>query len=206
MSQTTRWVLGAGALAFVLSGCGADGTVTTVGAPTTTIESTSGPGLVGEPTPLVSQLTAAPDSLSSDELVAIARDAQLTVSWGCGLGFTLASADQHVALYLYPASNEATASPVSFPDPTWSGVLVVGNDLLSNHCDDVMEDDEPVPYQIAEWALGAGTLTFDAPADAITRPQSVTGELVGGVVDTPAGPFELEALTIVNDAFGLFAG
>lgn len=195
---------------FVAS-CGADSTIDATGGSETgetvgSIEMTEGPGLVPEGTPLISQLTAAPDQMSDADLVTILEQAELTESWGCGLGFALSSADQHVALYLTPRSDNPTQSLVTFPDDTWRASVVIGNDLLSNHCDDVIEAGEPEPYSVANWPLVAGTLTFTPPADPTCVGESVVGTIDGAVVETPTGELALGSLSTVNDAFGCFPG
>ncbi len=67
------------ALAFVVASCGADSTIEATGTTVTSegagsvgsIEMTEGPGLVPEATPLISQLTTAPDQMSDADLVTI---------------------------------------------------------------------------------------------------------------------------------------
>ncbi len=202
------------ALAFVAASCGADSSIEATATTATSeaggsggsMEMTEGPGLVPEATPLISLLTAAPDQMSDADLVTILEQAELTESWGCGLGFTLSSEDQHVALFLYPMSENASESPVSFPDKTWNASIVIGNDLLANNCDDVIEPDEPEAYSVANWSLSAGTLTFTPPDDPTCVGASVAASLDGAVVETPTGELALGSLMIVNEAFGCFAG
>ncbi len=202
------------ALAFVIASCGADSSIEATGITATSevggsggsMEMTEGPGLVPEATPLISQLTAAPDQMSDADLVTILEQAKLTKSWGCGLGFRLSSEDQHVALFFYPNSENASESPVIFPDETWNASILIGNDLLANNCDDVIEPDEPEAYSVANWPLSAGTLTFTPPDDPTCVGASVVGTVEGAVVGTPTGEVSLGSLTIMNEAFGCFAG
>lgn len=201
-------------LAFVIASCGADSSIVATGTTGTTevggsdgsMEMTEGPGLVPEATPLISQLIAAPDQMSDDDLVSILEQAELTKSWGCGLGFTLSSEDQHVALFFYPMSENASKSPIAIPDESWNASIVIGNDLLANNCDDVIEPDEPEAYSVANWPLSAGTLTFTPPDDLTCVGASVVATVDDAVVKTPNGEVPLGSLTIVNDAYGCFAG
>lgn len=202
------------ALALVVASCGADSSIEATGTTATSevggsggsMEMTEGPGLVPEATPLISQLTAAPDQMSDADLVTILEQAELTKSWGCGLGFTLSSEDQHVALFLHPKSEIASESPVTFPDETWNASILIGNDLLANNCDDVIEPDEPEAYSVANWPLSAGTLTFAPPDDPTCVGESVVGTVDEAVVETPNGELSLGSLSITNEAFGCFAG
>lgn len=159
---------------------------------------------------VVDQLTPAFDAsaLPPDELVTMLRDTDFSISWGCGLGFTLSSPDQRVALYLSPSEFEAIPkSPVSFPDVGWNASVVVGKNLMVNHCDDVIEGWEPESVVAAEWPVTAGTLQFEAPeGESCGGSGPVEASLDGIVVETPEGPVELGDLTVVNEHYGCFAG
>lgn len=148
-------------------------------------------------------------AMTDDELTTAWEIAELTESWPCGLGFTLASSDQTVAVYLHPrdASLPITA-PVTFPSERWEGYIVIGKDLLVNHCDDVVEPDEPQRIVEATWPLIAGTLDFVAPDFDGTCGSSgeVEATLTGAVVQSPSGPMDVADLAIVNSAYGCFAG
>lgn len=145
--------------------------------------------------------------LTTEELKALVRDADLADSWPCGLGFSIASPDQRVALYLFPVT-ESIDPPITFPNPAWEGVVVVGSDLLVNHCDDVVEPDEPERIVAAEWPITEGTLTFSLPDDDIMCGSlgDVEAVLTGAVIDTGAGTIALDDLSMVNTAYGCFAG
>ena len=151
-----------------------------------------------------------PTTLSGDQLYDLAREAELTRSWGCGLGFTLSSSDQRVALYLTPNDYETVpTSPVNFPDDGWTATLVIGKNLMVNHCDDVAEFWEPDRIVAAEWPVESGTLAFEpSGAELIACGASgpVEATLSNLTVETPNGPLELGELEVVNDAYGCFAG
>lgn len=148
------------------------------------------------------------DALSPEQLANMLRGADFNTSWGCGLGFTISTADQRVALYLNPTDYDAVpVSPVSFASVDWEAEVVIGKNLLANHCDDVVEGWEPQPEVAATWALMSGTLDFEAPSgEPCGSGSPVIATLVDALVDTPQSPVELGDLTIVNDAYGCFAG
>jgi hypothetical protein len=159
---------------------------------------------------VVDELTPSFDvaALPAAELVAMLQKADLSMSWGCGLGFTLSTSDQRVALYLSPTDHESVPSPpVSFPDDAWQASVAVGKNLMVNHCDDVLEGWEPEAVFAAEWPVISATLEFEPPDTAScggTGP--VEADLTGVVVETPEGPVDLGDLTVVNEAYGCFAG
>ncbi|MEX0796463.1 MAG: hypothetical protein WD274_07200 [Acidimicrobiia bacterium] len=159
---------------------------------------------------VVDELTPAFDvaALPADELVTMLQEADLSMSWGCGLGFTLSTPDQRVALYLSPNDYEAVPnSPVSFPDDAWQASVAVGKNLMANHCDDVLEGWEPEAVFAAEWPVISGTLEFEPPESASCGAIGpVEANLSGIVVETPEGPVDLGDLTVVNEAYGCFAG
>ncbi len=159
---------------------------------------------------LVDELTSAFDVavLPADELVTTLQEADLSMSWGCGLGFTLSTPDQRVALYLYPTNFEATPQPPdSFPDEAWHASVVVGKNLMVNHCDDVQEGWEPEAVFAAEWSVISGTLEFDPPESTTCGAIGpVEATLTGIVVETPEGPVDLGDLNVVNEYYGCFAG
>lgn len=152
-----------------------------------------------------------PTALSEDELAELVHAAELTKSWPCGLGFTLSTEDERVVLYLEPTELYVAATPpITFPDDDWSGRIVVGKNLLVNHCDDVAEYWEPDLVVAASWELTGGVLDFEPPAeigfDACGTSGPVTATLEGGTINTPRGEIVLDDLTMVNEAYGCFAG
>jgi hypothetical protein len=154
-------------------------------------------------------VTPAADTVTDEQLMAVWDAAELTESWPCGLGFTIASADQTVAVYLNPLdASLPTTAPVTFPSERWEGNVVIGKDLLVNHCDDVVEPDEPQRIVDATWPLIAGTLDFVAPTlDGIcSGGGDVQATLTHAVVDASSGPVDIGDLVIVNSAYGCFAG
>ncbi|MDF1596781.1 MAG: hypothetical protein P1T08_11940 [Acidimicrobiia bacterium] len=150
-----------------------------------------------------------PDDLSDDELAAMLTDADLSVAWGCGLGFTVSSEDQRVALFVAPLdSGSVIEPPVSFPDDQWYGVVMIGKNLMVNHCNDAIEGWKPVPIVAGQWPLVAGALDFEPPAvqGKCSAGEPVTASLRGIEIETPAGVINLGDLDLVNDAYGCFAG
>lgn len=196
------------AAALALAGCADDSSIvsTNTEAPSTTLIEKLEPELAIERTPLWAQLTAAPDSLTDAELVSVVTAATLTESWDCGIGFTLASEDQHVAVYLSQSQPDGTEPPIVLPDSSWDARVVVGNDLLANHCDDVIEEGEPERVVVADWSIIAGTLIYTPPVSAECTAVPVTGSLEAAIADTPEGQLALGTLSLVNNAFGCFAG
>jgi hypothetical protein len=159
---------------------------------------------------VVDELTPAFDvaALPAADLVGMLQEADLSMSWGCGLGFTLSSPDQRVALWLWPNDQETVPNPsVNLSDGTWRASVAVGKNLMVNHCDDVIEGWEPEAIFAAEWPVISGTLDFEPQESAScgsTGP--VEASLTGIVVETPEGPVDLGDLTVVNEAYGCFAG
>lgn len=152
---------------------------------------------------------APPEAMTDDELLAVWEAADLSESWPCGLGFTLASVDQTVAIYVHPRdASLPIASEVTFPSESWEGYVVIGRDLLINHCDDVVEPDEPERIIDATWPLVAGTLSFDAPsAEGICNSSGdVEATLNGAAAQSASGIVGLKDLVIVNSSYGCFAG
>lgn len=159
---------------------------------------------------VVDELTPAFDvaALPAADLVTMLQEADLTLSWGCGLGFTLSSPDQQVALWLWPNDQETVPNPpVNLSDGTWRASVAVGKNLMVNHCDDVIEGWEPESVFAAEWQVISGTLDFEPPESASCGAVGpVEATLTGIVVETPEGPVDLGDLTVVNEAYGCFAG
>lgn len=134
----------------------------------------------------------------------------LADDYGCGLGFSVASADQHFALLFSPEIEGAgTPAGVSLPDADWAATLVVGRDLMSNWCDDVVEPGEPEPVVYARWSVTVGSLAFDPPLDQTGRCDGTdVRAAVTGLRATRADGSEIEIAdrTIFNSAYGCFAG
>jgi hypothetical protein len=150
-----------------------------------------------------------PAALGESQLVTMLREADLSVSWPCGIGFAASSADQRVAISLaFRDTNAAdVAAPVTIPDGSWSASVTVGKHLMANNCDDVMEGWEPLPLPIATWPISAAQLTFSPPESSeCGSSEPVTAALSGAVIATPLGDVELGEILIVNDAYGCFAG
>ncbi len=149
-----------------------------------------------------------PDEATVDELVALLGQADLDVSWGCGLGFTVSTEDQRVALFVAPLdSGSSPDPPISFPDGRWQAEVQVGKNLMVNHCNDAIEGWKPQPQVSARWQLASGVLDFvPSDSDGGCDPNPVTAKLRDVTVDTPIGEVALQDLRLLNDAYGCFAG
>lgn len=152
-----------------------------------------------------------PSAMTETELIELVDTAVLSESWPCGLGFTLSTFDQRVVLYTEPTDLYVESTPpITFPNPAWSGRVVVGKNLLVNHCDDVVEYWEPEAVPAATWELTAGVLDFEPPAevgfDACGTSDAVRAALAGALIQASDGPISLGDLTVVNEAYGCFAG
>lgn len=136
----------------------------------------------------------------------LAEQAELTEFWPCGIGFAASNQEQTVALFVYSNDNEPDP-PVSFPSEAWDARLVLGEDLLANHCDDVIEEGEPVPLIEEEWVINGGTLEFDDPGTGICgAPGPVSGTFTGLTAENNANTVDIGDLEVVNSSYGCFAG
>lgn len=136
----------------------------------------------------------------------IASEAALTEFWPCGIGFAASNAEQTVALLVYSSDNEPTP-PVSFPDAGWDARLVVGKDLMANHCDDVIEEGEPVPEIEEEWHISTGSLEYTDPGTGFCGAAGpVTGTFTDLEAENSQTVVKLGDLTVLNENYGCFAG
>ncbi|HEY5891321.1 MAG TPA: hypothetical protein VIW94_11575 [Acidimicrobiia bacterium] len=136
----------------------------------------------------------------------IASETELTEHWPCGIGFAASNSEQTVALFVYSNDSEPNP-PVSFPDPAWDARLVLGQDLLANHCDDVIEPGEPEPVIEEEWTINGGILDFEDPGTGLCgAPGPVTGSFTGLAGENNASTVEIGDLEVVNISYGCFAG
>ncbi len=147
-----------------------------------------------------------PHSLDDKQLVDLLAAAELSVSWGCGLGFTLSSVDQTVSLSVHPVNEELIAPPVALPSPDWEAVAIVGKNLMVDNCDDVVEGWEPSAEVVARWPVAAGTLIFEVPADIHCAGATVEATLRDIAIETAEGVIRLGDLDVINTAYGCFAG
>jgi len=155
-------------------------------------------------------LVAAFDPAAADlEGLAAELDASVfDTDYGCGFGFTTGDAVGRWALRIDALTGEAPAAgPVTLPDERFDVSVTVGAHLFSNHCDDAMEWFEPAPTPAARWQVTSGQFTYPETSGQICAGEPpATTTLVGAVVDTTAGPVELEPIEITNTSFGCFAG
>ena len=134
----------------------------------------------------------------------------LTETYGCGYGFYMSNADQTVGLFLsldYELGlNDEVPMKSNLADEIWEAELRFGKDLFSNWCDDVIEDDEPVPLVDESWTVSGRIRMKDlpdpggcrGPATAVARSLTAKG---------PNGEtLSLGALDLTNSSWGCFAG
>lgn len=150
----------------------------------------------------------APPPEPDDALRSLAMSVDLSEYWPCGIGFAASDPEQQVAVAIYTTEYPPGPVPTALPDPGWDATIRVGTDLMANHCDDVVEEGEPVAETLAQWPISASSFTFDAPPEwpEVGCPATVTATLTDVVASTPSGPLELGDLTITNTGFGCFAG
>lgn len=150
-----------------------------------------------------------PAQVDTAGLIAMLKNTEFTTSWPCGLGFAVSSADQRVsiAVHSHESSSSALSAPVELPDPAWTANLRVGKNLMADNCDDVVEGWEPRAVVAATWEITGGVLDFMPPeGQGCGGTGPVEAVLKEAVVSTPIGEVDLDTLTMVNDAFGCFAG
>lgn len=135
----------------------------------------------------------------------------LTEELGCGFGFSQSDEAEEVLLSVQHSGGSAKVGrTVSFPDPGWEAEVRVGSHLAANWCSDVIVPPEPEVEET--WRIVEGTLRFEGevPPFDWSEPQvdrPVRAELTGVVLEGPDGErAELRALSLSNDAWGLFAG
>jgi hypothetical protein len=138
-------------------------------------------------------------------------EAALSESWGCGRGFHLSNPDQTVALMLDlidPTWTEGPAQVTTLPDGGWEARVLLGADLFSNWCDDVVDASDPEPRVDQTWRIVAGTITFED--DVATLPIScgpVRARIEGLQVEGPDGAqVTIADRDIENDCWAGAAG
>jgi hypothetical protein len=136
-------------------------------------------------------------------------DVELTESFPCGHGFQASNTGQTVGLFL--AMEQPSGRPartIELPDPQWRAIVVRGEDLFANWCDDLIVSGEPTPERTATLPLIAGTVTFDGPVPARNEfGARATVRLTGLVAREPDGSeVELQDAVVVNENWGGGAG
>lgn len=201
----------AGLATVALAGCGGGTATTTAGSPTTAspaASSTTGTApTAGEESP--GPTGPRPHTPPAAATTPPGEPIELTDDHPCGLGFQTASADQRYALLLWPAdaSTPPPGGSVELPSPDWNAELQVGEDLMANWCDDVLEPGEPTPHVTATWPVTAGTLTFAPPPSPGCGGDAVTARITGLEITAPDGEtIALPDRFITNDAYGCVAG
>jgi hypothetical protein len=131
--------------------------------------------------------------------------------YSCGYGFWLGSADQTVAVR-FAADNVSVVEgelpqQATLPNDAWDAMVLIGEELYANWCDDVLEPGEPEPTVNERWPISAGTITLHAPASADVCPHEASATATGLEATRPDGStVELGERELVNDGWGCFAG
>ena len=179
------------AISFALVGCGDDDvSVGTEGATSTT------------PAPSIPTTTESP----------VTDRVELSESFGCAYGFHASNHEQTVGVRIDFSGETPATFPavITLPDPGWEAVVVVGEALYANWCNDVIDMSQPQPRIDESWTIVAGTIEFvgDPPvADFQASAGPVTARLVGLVAERPDGSrVELQDLEVTNESWGMFAG
>lgn len=165
----------------------------------------------GRPDRIVVTTSVAPTYDSSDEqlqeLAGELSRALFTDHHGCGFGFQSSDPDQHWALRIgLTAAEPPPPGRITLPDDRFEVTVLHGDRLFADHCDDVREVFEPLPVVVATWPVSAGTFVYPGEPATDCSAGSVSTELIGARVDTPAGSVDLEPVTLWNPTFGCFAG
>jgi hypothetical protein len=136
--------------------------------------------------------------------------ATLTEAWGCGYGFHMSDEAQTVAVQLdFSAAGDGPAAVTELPSPDWEAVVVTGERLFANWCNDVIDMTRPQPQIDETWDVVEGTITFDGAPPALQPPadQPVTARVTGLVAERPDGTrVAIGDLTVTNDTWGFLAG
>ena len=148
-----------------------------------------------------------PALLSESEWVDLLRDASLSAPWGCGNGFAASTEDQRVGLTVYGPA-DSVAERVALPNAGWRAEIRVGKHLFANHCNDMALPWDVSPTAVATWQIVEGVLVYIDPSATPFEcsAEPIEAQLIGAVVDTPAGPIYLPDIHLVNNAYNCFAG
>ena len=135
---------------------------------------------------------------------------ELSESFGCAYGFHASNPEQTVGLRV-DFSGTPTTFPavIELPDPSWEAVVVLGEELYANWCNDVIDMSQPQPRIDETWTIVGGTIEFvgDPPEVDPAGTGPVTARLVGLVAERPDGSrVPLRDLEVTNDSWGMFAG
>lgn len=136
----------------------------------------------------------------------------LSESFGCAYGFHVSDPEQTVGVRIdFTGGTPATfPAVIALPDPGWDAVVVVGEELYANWCNDVIDMSQPQPRIDETWTVVAGAIEFvgEPPlADFQASAAPVTARLVGLVAERPDGSrVELGDLEVTNESWGMFAG
>ena len=146
--------------------------------------------------------TAPPVQISSDGF---------KVDHPCGYGFAISNVEQTVGLtisYVGSYSDEPDVSgPISVASDQWHAEVIVGLNLFSNWCNDVIDSSDPVPITTQRWPLTSGELIIDTSQSAGCGMGTLTGVLAGATIEpVGSGPITLGDINLTNTAWGCFAG
>jgi hypothetical protein len=154
------------------------------------------PGATGAPVPVV---TDAPESV-----VALS---DLTDPYGCGFGFQAGNPEQTAALFITSSAGFGEPPPMETidlaTDGAWTARLDLGADLFANWCDDVIEMGEPEPRVDETLQVVEGTVEVTLGASGTAASARATGLVAR---DADGVEYALGDITIVNPAWGMFAG
>lgn len=136
---------------------------------------------------------------------------ELSEHFPCAYGFHASNPEQTVGLRV-DFSGEPGALPavIELPEPSWEAVVVLGEELYANWCNDVIDPSQPQPRIDETWTIVAGTIEFVGAPPVAGEPgvsSAVTARLTGLVAERPDGSrVELRDLELTNEAWGMFAG
>lgn len=132
----------------------------------------------------------------------------LTETYGCGYGFWIGDPDQTTALRFGYLGEDRDPGDTDLPDDAWEVVLLEGQDLYANWCDDVVEPGEPEPRVDRRLEVVRGSLEIvgEPPAEPFSGgPLALVASDLA--VELPSGEIvELGDVTIENPSFGFLAG
>lgn len=196
LKRQLLFIAGVVLLSVTASSCGSSDTTDEVGSSTS-----------GAPAP-----TTAPTTTEEIAGPADLTAASFTEDWNCGYGFWTSNADQTVALLIEFSDVDAAAAgqvpPIgNVPSVIWSGEVQIGEDLMANWCDDVVEESEPTPVIDETWTVVKGdiTVTGEPPVQGCGP---LSGKVSGLVVESPDGETIsfVDAVDFENQSWGCFAG
>jgi len=130
----------------------------------------------------------------------------LRTAYGCGYGFQAGDAVGTVGIFLEHASpgEPPPVAPVDLGDgdAAWSGEIRLGRGLFNNWCNDILAEPEATVDQT--WELVDGVVAITEVDESAGTATLRATDLVA--VDPSGTRHALGDITLVNDAWGVFAG